>query len=171
MQCSAAQCIAVKCSAIQCIARCWLPRFATVGSVLQLDLEGQALWNLSSSAENIDCLKTVHKNVIWEMGQTNQLQKYKGKKRRRFAVLIMYFILCMGRSRHFGIQSPLSVCPPCSLLLLVLLVILVPILVVWADTLESSPPLCPPYSLLLEEACAGILLTATDAKRWSLKST
>ena len=26
-------------------------------------------------------------------------------------------------------------------------------------------------SLLLEEACAGILLTATDAKRWSLKST
>ena len=68
---------------------------------------------------------------------------------------------------------PLSVCPPCSLLLLllVLLVIIVPILVVQADTLESSPPLCPPYSLLLEEACAGILLTATDAKRWSLKST
>ena len=75
----------------------------------------------------------------------------------------------MGRSRHFGIQAPLSVCPLCLLLLLlVLLVILVPILVVWADTLESSPP---PYSLLLEEACAGILLTATDAKRWSLKST
>ena len=34
---------------------------------LELDLEGegQALWNLSSSAKNIDCVKTVHTKMLF----------------------------------------------------------------------------------------------------------
>ena len=50
--------------------------------VLLLELEGEALWNLSSSAKNIGYMKTVHKKpCIWEMGKNYKLPKceFKGK--------------------------------------------------------------------------------------------
>ena len=50
---------------------------------LELDLEGegQALWNLSSSAINIDCVKTVHKNVFGKWAKIISCKNTKTNKK------------------------------------------------------------------------------------------
>ena len=58
---------------------------------LELDLEGegQALWNLSSSAKNIDCVKTFHKNYVSSKSAKKRAAKIRRQKKQPFAVIVV----------------------------------------------------------------------------------